>query len=185
MKYKNIKRKSLLRAIFNGRNIAFSLLLIISGWASVLMIIEDGYTKGLIYVIPFVALGLWALIVNTKDEYKMCYKIYSELNNEDTILNVKENDTVTTIDELTDDLKESTTHELKILPSHFNEVINNNKRFEIRKDDRDYKVGDFILLKEYEDGEYTGRTSECLRIKYILRNCSEYGLVDGYCIIGW
>lgn len=76
-------------------------------------------------------------------------------------------------------------HELKILPKYFNEVASINKQFELRKDDRDYKVGDYILLKEYENGEYTGRESGCLKITYILRNCPEYGLMDGYCILGW
>lgn len=77
------------------------------------------------------------------------------------------------------------THELKILPEYFNEVTSLNKQFELRKDDRDYQVGDFLLLKEFADGEFTGRTFGCVQIRYILRNCSEYGLMDGYCIIGW
>ena len=59
------------------------------------------------------------------------------------------------------------------------------KQFELRKDDRDYRVGDWILLKEFENGSYTGRECGCFGITYILRNCPEYGLADGYCIIGW
>lgn len=77
------------------------------------------------------------------------------------------------------------THELKILPEYFNEIMSLNKQFELRKDDRDYKVGDFIILKEYVDGAYTGRESGCFKISYILRNCPEYGLMEGYCILGW
>lgn len=76
-------------------------------------------------------------------------------------------------------------HELKILPKYFNEVMSNNKHFELCKADRDYHVGDWILLKEFENGSYTGRESGCLCISYILRNCPEYGLADGYCILGW
>ncbi len=75
-------------------------------------------------------------------------------------------------------------HELKILPKYFNEVTNLNKHFELRKDDRDYQVGDFLNLKEFVNGEYTGRNFGC-KITYILRNCPEYGLADGYCILGW
>lgn len=30
-----------------------------------------------------------------------------------------------------------------------------------------------------------GRECGCFGITYILRNCPEYGLADGYCIIGW
>ena len=73
---------------------------------------------------------------------------------------------------------------LKILPEYFNEVQSHNKQFELRKDDRDYRVGDWILLKEFENGSYTGRECGCFSITYILRNCPEYGLADGYCIIG-
>lgn len=76
-------------------------------------------------------------------------------------------------------------HELKILPKYFNEVRNLNKQFELRKDDRDYRVGDWILLREYENGQYTGREAGCFRISYILRDCTQYGLMDGYCILGW
>ena len=75
-------------------------------------------------------------------------------------------------------------HELKILPKYYDYVISNVKNFELRKDDRDFQVGDFILLKEYDNGTYTGRETG-FRIEYILRNCSEYGLMDGYCILGW
>ena len=50
-------------------------------------------------------------------------------------------------------------HELKILQEYFNEVQSHNKQFELCKDDRDYRVGDWILLKEFENGSYTGR--EC------------------------
>lgn len=33
-------------------------------------------------------------------------------------------------------------HELKILPQFYNAVTSHRKTFEIRKDDRDYQVGD-------------------------------------------
>ena len=77
-------------------------------------------------------------------------------------------------------------HKLKITSQYFYDVCYCNKRFELRKDDRDYKVGDTILLEEYEDGHYTGRCFLPDRpIHYILRNCPEYGLKKGYCILGW
>ena len=75
-------------------------------------------------------------------------------------------------------------HEIKILPKYYDAVISNIKHFELRKDDRDYQVGDFVVLKEWENGEYTGRDTR-FKIEYILRDCAEYGLMDGYCILGW
>lgn len=76
-------------------------------------------------------------------------------------------------------------HNLKILPQYFEEVQKLNKRFELRKDDRDYKVGDLIMLSEWENEELTGRHTSYLEITYILRKCPEYGLMDGYCVLGW
>lgn len=48
-------------------------------------------------------------------------------------------------------------HKLKILPEFFSLVEKGKKRFELRKNDRNYQEDDIILLQEYFDGEYTGR----------------------------
>ena len=77
-----------------------------------------------------------------------------------------------------------TVHELKILPKYFEDVRKRVKNFELRKDDRNYQVGDLVTLKEYENGKYTGREIKNLLIIYILRDCPEYGLKEGYCILG-
>ncbi len=72
--------------------------------------------------------------------------------------------------------------EKKILPEYFVEVDKGNKTFEIRKDEDNIQAGDFLILREW-DGEYTG--NQVIReVTYVLRNCPEYGLMDGYCIIG-
>jgi len=77
------------------------------------------------------------------------------------------------------------THILKCLPQYFNEVRDRKKSFELRKDDRDYKVGDKIILKEWDGEDYTGREILNIKIQYILRDCPEYGLKEGYCILGF
>ena len=57
-----------------------------------------------------------------------------------------------------------------------------NKTFELRKDDRDYKVGDKLKLLEFDNGNYTGR--ECNRtISYVLRDVEKYGLKKGFVIL--
>ena len=80
--------------------------------------------------------------------------------------------------------RQTMTHEVKILPEYFEAVRTGEKFFELRKDDRGYQVGDIIVLQEYADGAYTG-AELCLRIRYILRNCPQYGLMEGYCILGF
>lgn len=72
-------------------------------------------------------------------------------------------------------------HSVKILPKYYRH-LEYSKKFELRKDDRDYQVGDILELREFENGCYTGRTSR-FKITYVLRNCPEYGLMDGYCIL--
>lgn len=70
----------------------------------------------------------------------------------------------------------------KILPKYFGDVVTGAKQFELRKDEDDIQVGDELELIEW-DGEPTGRVVRC-DVTYVLRNCVEYGLMDGYCIVG-
>ena len=74
------------------------------------------------------------------------------------------------------------THELKILPEYFDAICLDNKTFEIRKNDRNFHVGDWLLLKEWNpETGYTGH--EVLRyVSYILYDW-QAGLEDGYCIM--
>ncbi|WPH51275.1 DUF3850 domain-containing protein [Enterococcus faecalis] len=75
--------------------------------------------------------------------------------------------------------KEPAIHELKILPEYFEAVVSGDKRFEIRKNDRGYKVGDILRLNEYEDGKYTGNF-HAAEITYI----TDYAQQDGYVVLG-
>jgi len=42
------------------------------------------------------------------------------------------------------------THELKTWPEYFEAVSKGIKTFELRKHDRNFQVGDFLLLKEWQ-----------------------------------
>ena len=75
--------------------------------------------------------------------------------------------------------KEPASHELKILPEYFEAVVSGNKRFEIRKNDRNYKKGDILRLNEYQDGQYTGDV-HVAEITYI----TDYTQQDGYVVLG-
>ena len=75
-------------------------------------------------------------------------------------------------------------HRLKTLQPYFGEVKARRKNFELRLNDRDYQVGDTVVLEERTGEHYTG-DSITRKIKYVLKNCPQFGLKDGYCIFGW
>ena len=78
----------------------------------------------------------------------------------------------------------SKSHDLKILPKYFEAVVAGIKRFELRKNDRNFQVGERITLREWDGEKFTGRNIVYI-ITYVLEDCPEYGLKDGYCIIGF
>ncbi len=51
------------------------------------------------------------------------------------------------------------THELKCWPQYFEPLKSRHKMFEIRRNDRDFHVGDVLHLNEWNPGtlDYTGR----------------------------
>lgn len=59
-------------------------------------------------------------------------------------------------------------HELKIAPNYFEKVVSKEKSFEVRYNDRNFKVGDILKLMEYIDGSYTSQ-SIYVKVTYILR----------------
>lgn len=81
-------------------------------------------------------------------------------------------------------------HELKTEPPYFQDVKSGLKSFEVRENDRDYKLGDELLLKEYvpanveknKAGYYTGAICH-RRISYILQG-GQFGIKEGTVILG-
>lgn len=61
------------------------------------------------------------------------------------------------------------THNLKCWPEYFRAVLNGEKTFELRFNDRDYRVGDVLVLEEYDNKEE--RNTGCtltMKVTYIL-----------------
>ena len=74
-------------------------------------------------------------------------------------------------------------HILKIRDRYFDAIASGVKTFEVRKTERDYRIGDRLVLFEVrDDGEETGK-SVTVRVTYVLLGPA-YGLMDGYCIMG-
>lgn len=74
-------------------------------------------------------------------------------------------------------------HELKTIPPFFQHVLDELKTFELRKNDRDFQMGEILLLREYHPvlKEYSGRFVY-KHINYILKDFE--GISDGYVILG-
>lgn len=64
------------------------------------------------------------------------------------------------------------------LPEYFVAVKAGVKTFEIRKNDRDFKVGDTLNLKEYENGNFTGNT-----IKVVVTYITDYAQNENYVVM--
>lgn len=74
------------------------------------------------------------------------------------------------------------THELKIRPEYFKAVVLGDKMFEIRKNDRDFRVGDIIVLHEWdEERGYTGKHT-LVDITYVLTD-TEF-VKEGFAVLG-
>lgn len=74
-------------------------------------------------------------------------------------------------------------HALKTLPEYFEAVRQNKKTFELRKNDRDFQVGDYLALNEWDGEKYTGR-SLLVRVLYILDPNEVMTCAGGYVIMG-
>ena len=76
-----------------------------------------------------------------------------------------------------------TEHELKTWPSFFGAIMRGIKKFEIRKDDRGFALGDILHLREWDPDtdKYTGAGTWVV-VTYIVRACP--GLEPGYVIMG-
>ena len=76
-------------------------------------------------------------------------------------------------------------HELKTWPPEFQAIYSGRKTFEVRRNDRDFKEGDEVLLREYilTNGSYTERRIR-KKIGFILSNPNPFlYLPDGYVIL--
>ena len=83
----------------------------------------------------------------------------------------------------------STSHELKSWPRFFGPIITGDRRHELRRNDRDYRVGDRLVLREFDEslGTYTGRV--CIAVVTSITShdepcaASAEGLNPDFCIL--
>lgn len=68
--------------------------------------------------------------------------------------------------------------ELKICPEFMEAQLNGLKNFEIRKNDRNFEVNDMLWLREWSNGEYTGRNTS-VSVTFI----TDYKQMPGYVVL--
>ena len=66
---------------------------------------------------------------------------------------------------------------IKLLSKYYDAVENRTKNFEVRFNDRDYRVGDWLVLREWDGSQFTG--FEIVRQINYMCSLDEIGL------IGW
>lgn len=77
------------------------------------------------------------------------------------------------------------THALKTWPEFYKEIESGNKTFEIQRNDRPFKIGDTLLLQEWDNkrDEYTGKETK-RQITYILKgDVNKFGLFADFCVM--
>lgn len=74
-------------------------------------------------------------------------------------------------------------HFLKTWPEPFEAVASGVKPFEIRRNDRHYRVGDLLVLREYDLGTETYSGQHVARlVTYV--SSGRHGLPPGLCVLG-
>lgn len=103
-------------------------------------------------------------------------KDFPEYLPEDLKVEIEQTDKVEVQETVSDERR----HKLKLAKMFFEDVRLGRKSFELRKNDRDYQIGDILELREMDNGEPTGRVIE-KEITYILEGFA--GLKEDYCIL--
>ena len=76
-------------------------------------------------------------------------------------------------------------HVLKVWPRFFDSLVNNNKPFEIRKNDRDFDVGDILILCQTDVN--AASPSACLTGRKVVREITyitDFEQKPGFVVLG-
>ena len=76
------------------------------------------------------------------------------------------------------------THYLKTINPYYSQVWDFNKKFEFRKNDRDFKVGDIVFLQEYYPlNKYFSGSEIKVKITSLLKDFE--GIEKDYCVFSF
>lgn len=75
-------------------------------------------------------------------------------------------------------------HDIKVHPQFWEPLIKGDMKFQLRRNDRVYKVGDTLMLNEFNpEFGYTGKQRLSI-VSYVLMPEDCPGLIAGFCILG-
>lgn len=79
--------------------------------------------------------------------------------------------------------KKDEIHELKTWRRVFDAILDGRKTFEFRENDRNFKAGDALLLREWDEqgNHYTGR-DHLVSVTYLTYG-QEFGIPEGFVIM--
>jgi hypothetical protein len=82
-------------------------------------------------------------------------------------------------------------HKLKCWIPYYDAILSGDKKFDVRRNDRDFEVGDYVLLEKFDPqkGAYvTGSFGQPLavekRVQYILPG-GQFGIEPGFVVLGF
>ena len=75
-------------------------------------------------------------------------------------------------------------HQLKCRQEYFRQIVNKKKKFEVRKNDRDFKVGQVLELYEVDDRTRPTGLKTSVLITYMMSDDMHPGINIGYCVLG-
>ncbi|WP_066631790.1 DUF3850 domain-containing protein [Labilibacter marinus] len=73
-------------------------------------------------------------------------------------------------------------HKIKIENQHYLDIAMLRKRFEVRKCERDYKVGDLLELHRYNEGKPLHNEVLYVKVIHMILG-GMYGIENGYCVM--
>jgi hypothetical protein len=72
------------------------------------------------------------------------------------------------------------THFLKTTQPYFGRIDSGEKTLEIRRFDRDFRVGDYLTLNEYGSDDGAPSCSRIVRVTDIMTNADHEGIAKGF-----
>ena len=75
-------------------------------------------------------------------------------------------------------------HYVKLESEYYQALEKGIKKFEVQRNDRDFKIKDMVKFYEVVNGVETGRNTIRFEIQYVLQG-GQFGLDEDYCIFNW